>query len=513
MADQDKLREYPLLIRVKDQTGGLNTRSFGTEIQDNEAQVLKNLFGDPGLLKKREGSDTYATVASGISGSTRAITKFRPDDGSAQVLMYHIEDKVYSVDSSGVTSLRATVATSDQEGEFTQGLNEMIFCNGSNDPIIFSTGLAASTIASGSTTIPKHTTADNFLTMIFANDVANKSYVHISNTLVNTFSDPARTLKLGEGSGNSEIVRLQGYRNREMLVFMNNRIEEIVIGSDLTDVTTWSVKVIDERYGLGAKDTVRELGGNIFFLDNESRVRVLNRTALDAPIGTQAVPISQKIEADLDRINKLHISKCSAGVFEDFYILSVPLDSATECDNLYVFDITQGAWYGPWDLTAAKFIESDIRAQGIDTFFGNSSGGNVVRMFDGTFDDDEASIATEVVTKKYDFNRPESDKIFNEIEIGVLGTGSGTITVYARVDQAGFTLVGSFDIVAGGPVLPVALPFNLGSTGIVRGKFHLEGFSRGRNIDFKFEHDETLDVQFLEWMVTVQDQNYERQNI
>lgn len=513
MADQDKLREFPLLIRVKDQTGGLNTRAFPTEISDNQAQILKNVFGDPGLLKKREGTDTFATAASGASGSVRAATAFNPDDGSSQVLMYSIENKVYSVDSSGITSLRATYTTPDLEGEFTQGLNKMFYCNGTDDPIVFDTSLSFSTIASGSTTTPKHTTGDYFLNMFFTNDVSNKSYVHISNNLDDTFSDPARTLKLGEGSGNSEIQKLQGYRNREMLVFMNNRIEEIIVGSDLTDVTTWDIKVIDERYGLGAKDTVREIGGVIYFLDNERRVRALNRTALDAPTGTQAVPVSDNIEADLDAINSLHISKATAGVFEDFYMLSVPLNSATENNTVYVLDVTQGAWYGPWDLTAGKFIESDIRSQGRDTYFGNSAGGHIVRMFDGSFDDDEANIDVEVVTKKYDFNRPESDKVFNEIEIAVLGTGEGTITVEARVDEAGFSTVGSFDIVANGPVLAVDLPFNLGATGIVRGKFHLEEFSRGRNIDFRFTHSETFDVKFLEWIVTVQDQNYSRENI
>lgn len=512
MADQDKLREFPLLIRIKDQTGGLNSRSFGTEIEDNESQILKNLFGDPGLLKKRGGTDTYATVASGVSGATRSSAKFKPDDGSAQVIMYSIEDKVYSVNSAGVTSLRATVATSDQQGELTQGLNRMYFCNGLDDPLVFDTSLAFSTIASGSTTMPKHTTADYFLNMLFVNDVSNKSFVHISNTLTDQFSDPARTLKLGEGSGNSEVIKLQGYRNREMLVFMSNRIEEIVVGSDLTDVATWDIKTIDERYGIGAKDTVKELGGSVFFLDNENRVRILSRTALDAPTGTQAVAVSEKIEADLDTINKLHISKASAGVFEDFYMLSVPLGDSTENDSIFVLDVTNGAWYGPWTLNAAKFVESDIRARGIDVFFGSSSGGDIVRMFDGTFDDDGSSYETEVITKKYDFGRPESDKIFNEIEIAVLGTGSGTVTVEARVDQAAFTSVGSFSIIAGGPSLPIDLPFELGSAGIVEEKLHLEGFSRGRQIDFRFRHDETLDIQYLYWIITAQDQNYEREN-
>ena len=40
MADSDRLREFPLLIRVKDQSGGLNTLSFATEIADNEAHLV-----------------------------------------------------------------------------------------------------------------------------------------------------------------------------------------------------------------------------------------------------------------------------------------------------------------------------------------------------------------------------------------------------------------------------------------------------------------------------------------
>jgi len=304
-----------------------------------------------------------------------------------------------------------------------------------------------------------------------------------------------RRKSLGEGSGDSEVVRLKGYRNQELLVFMNNRIEELII-TDPADTSTWSRKVIDDRYGVIAKNTVQELGGVIYFLDNELRVRALARTALDAPLGTQAIPISKKIEDKLDAINSNNIDKCSSGVFEDYYLLGIPKDDNTEVSELYVFDGTRQAWYGPWTLKGGLFVASDLRGKGQDLFFGNTTDGKIIRMFDNTFDDDEASYAISLITKKYDWNRPESDKIFNEIEIACLGTGEGTVTVSGRVDAGGFTQIGTFDIISGDPTLAVDLPFTLGSSGIVRQKFHLENFSRGRNIDFKFEHDETTDVQF-----------------
>ena len=152
-----------------------------------------------------------------------------------------------------------------------------------------------------------------------------------------------------------------------------------------------------------------------------------------------------------------------------------------------------------------------VALKGQDLFFGNTTDGKIVRMFDDTFDDDEVKYETALTTKKYDWGRPESDKIFNEIEVAVLGSGAGTVTVEARVDAAGFSEVGTFEIIAGDPTLPVDLPFTLGSSGIVRQKFHLEQFSRGRNIDFRFTHDETTDAQILEWIVTVLDQNYTKQ--
>jgi len=509
MADQDRMREFPLLIRVKDQSGGLNTQSFATEIQDNEAQELKNYFCDPGLVKKRGGTDTFSE-ATGASGACRAISKFRPDDGSGHVLMQAIGDEVYSVSSAGVASLRATGYTADLSGEFTQGLNKVFYSNGTDDVDVFDTALAVSSIASGATSIPKHTTGEYFLNRLFVNDVDNKSWVHYSGLLDDIFNRSTQAQKLGEGSGDSEVVKLKGYRNQELIVFMNNRIEELII-TDPSDTSTWSRKVIDERYGLIAKNSVQELGGVIYFLDNELRVRALARTALDAPLGTQAVPISDKIEDQLDAVNNLHIDKCSSGVFEDFYLLGIPRDDNTEVSELFVFDGARRKWYGPWTLKGAVFTVSDLRGKGQDLYFGNTTDGKIIRMFDDTTDDDEVSYETSLITKKYDGGRPESDKIFNEIEVACLGTGAGTVTVSARVDSGGFTEVGTFDIISGDPTLAVDLPFTLGSAGVVRQKFHLENFSRGRHIDFKITHDETDDIQILEWIVTMQDQNYTRQ--
>ncbi len=514
MADSDRRREFPLLIRVNDQSGGLNTRTFATEIADVEAQELKNLFTDPGLIKKREGTTTFAfasSIASSVSGAVRSLVDFNPDQGSSSALLFHIADEIFSSDSSGVVSLRATIPNADNEGEFEQGLNKVFFCDGTSDPLVFDTSLGFSTIASSISGMVRHTTSEYFLNILWTNDVNNKSHLHPSDILTDIF-DKSNTQKFGEGSGSSEIVRIQGYRNQELLVFMNNKIEELII-ADPSDNSTWSRKVIDARYGLGAKDTVQELGGVVYFLDNENRVRALNRTALDAPTGTQAIPISDKIESEMDRINSLHISKASAGVHENFYMLSLPLDDATENSDVFIFDTRQGGWYGPWDITAAKFITSDIRAQGRDSYFGSTAAESIVRMFDGTFDDDGAAIETIWTTKKYNWNHNESEKIFNEVEIGVLGTGDGTVTVEARVDAADFSSVGSFNIVSGAPTLPVDLPFDLGSTGIVRGKFHLEEFSRGRNIDYRVKHNETTDVQYLELITTALDENYERENI
>lgn len=509
MADQNVLQEYPLIIRIKDQSGGINQKIFPTEIQDRQAQDLNDFIAEPGIVKKREGYTAF--TAQQAAAPVRGLADFKPDNGGTAAVFSAHGVRIDTCDSSGTVSIRATVSNSGLETEFIQAINKVYACNGSDNPLQFNSALTVSTLASAASTPPKFTTGAYFMNRLWTNDTGNKSYLHYSGVLTDSFDRTAQVFKFGEGAGDSEIVKIKPYRSQELIVFMNNRIEELVI-VDPTNTTTWVRKVIDSRYGVKAKDSVKEIGGVIYFLDNEGKVRALDRTALDAPVGAAALPISDAIDPIVERINVLYIQKASAGEYKNYYLLAVPLDSATENNAILLYDVTLRSWVGFWDIPAAKFVTTDIRANGREIYFGSSSVARIFRMFNGANSDGGTAIDGNVITKKYDFNRPESDKTFNEIEVHVLATGGGTVDVYARVDLADFTLVGSFDVVSTAPSLPINFPFNLGGVGVVKEKFHLEDFSRGRNIDFKFVHNETDDLQILMWIVTILDENYENEN-
>jgi len=515
MANTDTLNEFPLIIRVKDQSGGLNVKTFQTEIADNQADKLQNWnVSDPGLTKKREGYSIYGSLMA--SQNVLAGVDFRSDDDVARYLLWFTDEEVYSQDSSGTTALRATLSTTTTDAEMIQAFDNIYVSNGSDDVIRLDTALAVTTLPAASASHPaKFSTAEYALNRLFINDVDNPTYVHFSDTLSQQFDTNSNTFKFAEGAGDSRIIKLKQFRKFELLVFMNNRIEELVIDGT-TPLTDWSRQVIDTRHGCIAKNTVQEIGGTVLFLDQDKRVRALANTALDARQGTQTLPISDSIEEELEKINDLHIEKSCAGVHKDFYLLCVPLDSATEPDTVFAYDVKRKSWTGPWNLDARAFVESDIRGQGNEIFFGSAQESKAFRQFTGNFNDADGAIESILITKKYDFNRPESDKTFNEFEVAVLGTGDGELKVEARVDFDDYAeLPGSpLDITGTNPTLSISLPFFLSSEGVIYGKFQLEGLERGRNIDFRLTHNETdKDCQILQWIVTVLDENYEAENL
>lgn len=516
MANQDSLNEAPLIIRIKDQSGGLNVKTFQTEIADNEANSLENFeVSDPGLVKKREGYTQFGSTMA--SAAVLAGADYRSDDDIARFLMWYTDRQVFSMDSSGTTALRATFSSVTDDAELIQAFNFVYASNGSDDVQRFDTSLTTTTLPAASASHPpKFTTAEYALNRLLVNDTGNPTHVLFSDVLGQTFDKNSNVFKFAEGAGDSRIVKLKQFRKFELIVFMNNRIEELIMDGT-NPITNWSREVIDTRYGCIAKKTVQEIAGTIYFLDQENHVRALQNTALDARQGTQSLPISDKIEELLDTINPLHVEKSSSGAFENFYLLCVPLNSATVPDTVFAFDARRQSWSGPWNISSSFFQESDIRGQGNEIFFGTSTtSSKAFRMFDASFSDDSGSMKSVLITKKYDFSRPESDKTFNEFEVAVLGTGDGNLKVEARVDFNDYAeLPGSpLDITGTNPTLPVSLPFTLSSEGVIYGKFQLEDLGRGRDIDFRLTHEETdKDCQILQWIVTVLDENYESENI
>ena len=77
------------------------------------------------------------------------------------------------------------------------------------------------------------------------------------------------------------------------------------------------------------------------------------------------------------------------------------------------------------------------------------------------------------------------------------------MVVSAAIDGGSFTQVGTLELDAGLPTLPVDLPFDLGGENLVRGKFDLENLGRGRDIQIKItESTSAGDVEVLGYVIT-----------
>ena len=510
MGENRRNAQLPLLQKFKDLSGGLNTKFFPTEIGDNQLVNAQNWdLSDPGIIKKAGDFDAFGATLNALK--VLGAKKFDSDDGVVNNLMVAVDNEIHSIDSAGSTAVRATVPTTGETTELLQALDKFYISNGTDDVFILDSSFAVTSVPSASASFaPKFTTSVYAQNRIFTNDTSNKTFVQFTGVLNDTFDQNVSNFKFSEGSGDTEIVKLLQFRKKEIIVFMTNRVEELIIDGT-TPLSDWSREVIDDSVGCVAARTVQEMGGTVFWLDQDLRVRAMNRTALDAVQGTQAVPISNSIESELKRINKTAVSKACAGTFDNKYILCLPLDTDTEPNDAFFFDITTQSWTGPIKLNASVFTESDVENDGNKIYFGENDTGAMQELFTDSFAANGATIKSQLETKRYEMGRPESDKTFTNLEVYFKGESEGNFLVEARLDGAAlYTTIDSFALVGDGPALPITLPYVLGSAGLITQKMHLEQLERGRNIQFRMTHEENAKrCDIVGWILTGIDENYE----
>ena len=296
---------------------------------------------------------------------------------------------------------------------------------------------------------------------------------------------------------NTKITSIKRATNRELLTWKEASIHTLILaGAD--PANDWFIEDIDREFGAVAGRTVHQAGSDFFFL-SESGLRSLFRTELDKPRAA-SVPISDPIEDFIERINPAAISLCSAIVYKNKYFLAVPLDTATQNNAVFVYDLITGGWVENTDWLPAVWAAINFGGtKGRQVFWGNS--GSFAKVFeaeDGTFNDDGAPICFEEQGARHTFQRNANDKRFRHVEIQAVATGDSLLQVFAQIDAGGYVLLGTMNLLGDIPQLPIDLPFELGGNAVVKKKFSLEKLGKGRDVQIKLVHDElNEDVQIL----------------
>ena len=154
----------------------------------------------------------------------------------------------------------------------------------------------------------------------------------------NTYDQVYNEYRFNAGSSDY-IVALHPFSDDKLVVLNRNSIH-IVISS--SDVAQSSIQLITNEVGCLARKSVVQVADNILFL-SDNGIYGANFPNLYNLRGN-GVPLSDGIQATINRINKDYAQNSVAAYFDNRYYIAVPLDSSITNNALLVYNFLNQGW-------------------------------------------------------------------------------------------------------------------------------------------------------------------------
>lgn len=492
----------------RDYSGGQNNRIHGTNINDNQATVLKNVdIGVPGQRSKRPGLTLLQTID---VNAGLALFGYEPDGGTN--LLVAVEGTTLHTHpvSSGSFTARKTdfttglLATILKIGE--SGIGDVfVVGNGTDNWFRFEPGSLGSPQDLGNTnTSPPRSDVGLYYRNRFWVLDANNLYWSdaYDDDYSGAFDRTTNFYRLPVGSRKALI----GIRDLGIVALGQDQIWGI--NPSVTPAATDNPeKILD--IGCSAGRTAVQVGDDIYFLAPDG-VRGVFRTQQDKLQLGSSYPLSYPIKDEVDSLNWSQISKACAVYFDNKYFISVPVDGSTSNNEVWVYYPASQGWMviSGWNVSAwAKIkISGEERLYAID-----STEGSVYRAWYGYSDNGDPINYIEE-SRKEDFKQPLQKKVGGVLKVRARATGAYTLTVSVSVDDGDYQTLGTLNLNGNAPALPVNLPFNLVDSSIVQGVFHLDSLGEYYQLRHKIEHNDTNgsdDITIYEANVTTFTNEYQ----
>lgn len=232
-------------------------------------------------------------------------------------------------------------------------------------------------------------------------------------------------------------VGIVGWRDSSLIVFFTNQIEEISINSAAPLLS--SRRRLEGNYGCGARDTIMQVGMDIYFLDQYGALRSLKQNEIGNDQGLIPLPVSDRIRKELPgNINPRCLYKACSGIVNEFMYIAYPAGQCESPDRLFVFDLGRAEIVGPHTPAhpVARFATSDIEGGGYRLYSltgGTSS--RVARWSDGYYTDGGTAISFVPESKAYDLEFPQVDKTPVWYDIEFVGNVGATALFETRTSE------------------------------------------------------------------------------
>jgi hypothetical protein len=485
---------------------GYNDRDKPEDLRKPDAGVIymamiKNAFIEENKIKKWQGYQKIgdSLVANMILGQER----HEPYGGSKYILraINNVGDTNAQIEgwsgSGGFVALTGAVTQiANSRTSFVMANNATYIFNEANDAVLKTTnGTSASVVA----TIPTGSNAiwfHNYLFVWGKNTNPARLYFSVVN-------DP-ETYNLTTGyldvnPGDNEPIVTCSVLGDELIIFKNSRIWALT-GFGTTDFTLDDLGSRVTAVGCNAPRGVVSTGNDIFYISYRGgtpHIRSVRRTEENTVVDGGVM--SDAITGTLNRVNVTQLSKVVAEFDGRRIWFALPMDAATEPNELIVMDTLTNGWTRITDTYVADMHISTISGA-VKLYFGDDRANGKSFELNKGKSNDGAGISFEVLTPfyspqpgyqsryKYMYLTADTDQ---DVDLDVEYSADGfTFNPLATVDLTGLGFMFGFGIFG---------THRFGATTTVKHRLDWAG-GTAYFMQYRFANDEiSEDITLREW--------------
>jgi hypothetical protein len=312
-------------------------------------------------------------------------------------------------------------------------------------------------------------------------------------------------IRIGAGDGTA-ITALKTWQKQALLVFKEKGVWIVTVDPTKAHASDFTVDVVHNTIGCVARRTVCQVGQDVWFLSRNGIMSVAKQIATSNDV--IAIPVSQPVQDIIERIRWDMVYKASAACYNNYYLLSIPVES-DEPDTVIAYHYLTGGFTIFTGWHASVFLEQPF--EGTTRLLIGCDTGEVRQWLDyrlaNEIDPDRdykdglqglplpqilpfrlpfgfPTVAT-VLTRGLVFQDPLVEKRgwYCEIE---LQHGTGTLEVLAVLDGVETIPIRSWSFSVAGFTIPATLPFTLPSRpGWLLKKVPLHQFRMFRELQLK----------------------------
>jgi hypothetical protein len=482
----DSLDDQLAFERCESFSGGMDSFQRSTLLPPDTFQYGENIIlPDNFEVRTRPGADQF--VAHTFTGKIQGVFYFSIP-GTAQ-LLFGNAGVMYTATSTGAYTAQAgfTLADSDVDFVAAQGVNKALVVDGTSAAIWDGAAWTVFSAAAGSVaTDPPHTAtccvfcAGRMWAAGFpGTGPAGKEDDSVCFSAELDFTSGKWSLvdqsfRVGKGEGDPVLglcTLPASVPEQEVLgVLKQNsvhiiRVDPTLTASEFQD--SLNPESVAGGLGVVGKRAFAVVGNDLFYVAPDHNFYSLARMQSAAAQYAVSPPLSLPMQPYVDRINWDHASTIAVVRYKQLALFSVPLDTSTTPNTVFVWNNRLQKWVGLWTGWTVNSW-AITRFNGVQRLVYGDKNGSVKKWKDyadqsddATYLDDGAAIASKLWTRAFLFGEP----LNNKSAYALTGRASASNAVVT------FTLNGdnedlfswTKDLRPVGPNLPIDLPFDLTS--------------------------------------------------